>query len=250
MAEIAARGADEAELVSAKKFITGSYALRFDSSVKIASQLTHMQTEGLGIDYIERRNAWWRPSAGRCPARRPAGLRRRPTFVVAVAGRRGCDGTKTMPVRALPQILIDRIAAGEVVERPASAVKELVENAIDAGASRIEVVSEGGGQRLIRVIDDGSGMTPEDLVLAVERHATSKLPTEDLLAIATLGFRGEALPSIASVSTLAITTRAKGAENASSLVVEAGRKQALRPAALGGGTRLEVRDLFTPRRPG
>ena len=155
-----------------------------------------------------------------------------------------------MAVRALPQILIDRIAAGEVVERPASAVKELVENAIDAGARRIEVISEGGGQRLIRIVDDGCGMSPEDLVLAVERHATSKLPTEDLLSIDTLGFRGEALPSIASVSHLTITTRAAGSDHAMSLTVDAGRKGDVKPAALTAGTRLEVRDLFyaTPAR--
>ncbi len=155
-----------------------------------------------------------------------------------------------MAIRALPQILIDRIAAGEVVERPASAVKELVENAIDAGASRIEVVTEGGGQRLIRIVDDGSGMSPEDLALAVQRHATSKLPTEDLLAIDTLGFRGEALPSIASVSRLSITTRARGAQTGSAIAIEAGEKQEIRPAALGEGTRIEVRDLFyaTPAR--
>ncbi|MDQ0394982.1 DNA mismatch repair endonuclease MutL [Labrys monachus] len=155
-----------------------------------------------------------------------------------------------MAIRALPQILIDRIAAGEVVERPASAVKELVENAIDAGASRIEIVTEGGGQRLIRIVDDGSGMSAEDLALAVERHATSKLPTEDLLAIDTLGFRGEALPSIASVSRLSITTRLRGGEGGSAITIEAGIKQAIRPAAIGEGTRIEVRDLFyaTPAR--
>lgn len=155
-----------------------------------------------------------------------------------------------MAIRALPQILIDRIAAGEVVERPASAVKELVENAIDAGASHIEVVTEGGGQRLIRIIDDGSGMSAPDLELAVQRHATSKLPGEDLLAIDTLGFRGEALPSIASVSRLTITTRAHGAASGFMIAIEAGVKQPIKPAALGQGTRLEVRDLFyaTPAR--
>ncbi|MBP0578028.1 DNA mismatch repair endonuclease MutL [Labrys sp. LIt4] len=155
-----------------------------------------------------------------------------------------------MAIRALPQILVDRIAAGEVVERPASAVKELVENAIDAGARRIEIVTEGGGQRLIRIVDDGSGMSPEDLALAVQRHATSKLPTEDLLAINTLGFRGEALPSIASVSRLSITTRERGAATGAVITIEAGEHQAIRPAAIGEGTRIEVRDLFyaTPAR--
>src|SRR6188472_4587686 len=104
-----------------------------------------------------------------------------------------------MPVRQLPENLVNRIAAGEVVERPASAVKELVENALDAGATRIEIATDGGGRRLIRVADDGAGMTRPDLDLAVERHATSKLDGDDLLQINTLGFRGEALPSIGSV---------------------------------------------------
>src|SRR5437870_10747221 len=112
-----------------------------------------------------------------------------------------------MPVRQLSEAVVNRIAAGEVVERPASAVKELAENALDADASRIEIVTDGGGRRLIRVSDDGSGMTRADLALAVERHATSKLPENDLLAISTLGFRGEALPSIGSVARLSIATR-------------------------------------------
>ena len=125
-----------------------------------------------------------------------------------------------MPVRQLPETVVNRIAAGEVVERPASVVKELVENALDAGATRIEIVTDGGGRRLIRVSDDGAGMTPADLALAIERHATSKLPEDDLLAISTLGFRGEALPSIGAVAHLTITTRHAGEPNAWSIAVE------------------------------
>src|SRR5689334_46197 len=155
-----------------------------------------------------------------------------------------------MPVRQLSEGIVNRIAAGEVVERPASVVKELVENALDAGATRIEVVTDGGGRRLIRVSDDGTGMTAEDLALAVERHATSKLPDDDLLDIRTLGFRGEALPSIGAVARLAITTRHGAAPHAFLITVEGGAKSQVRPAALGEGTRVEVRDLFyaTPAR--
>ncbi len=155
-----------------------------------------------------------------------------------------------MAIRRLDPVLVDRIAAGEVVERPASAVKELVENALDAGAHRIDIVIEAGGRRLIRITDDGGGMSADDLALAVERHATSKLPDGDLSNIATLGFRGEALPSIASVSFLDIHTRAAGSDHASTIRVEQGRKQAVGPAALSVGTRIEVRDLFsaTPAR--
>ena len=156
-----------------------------------------------------------------------------------------------MPVRQLDSALINRIAAGEVVERPASVVKELVENALDAGAGRIEVMTDGGGRRLIRVTDDGEGMTRDDLVLAVERHATSKLAEgDDLLAIRTLGFRGEALPSIGAVARLAITTRHAGEPHAWAVAVDAGAKSDVKPAALGEGTRAEVRDLFyaTPAR--
>ena len=155
-----------------------------------------------------------------------------------------------MPVRQLTDAVINRIAAGEVVERPASVVKELVENALDAGAGRIEVVTDGGGRRLVRVSDDGAGMTRADLALAVERHATSKLPEDDLMAISTLGFRGEALPSIGAVGRLSIVTRHADEPHAWAIDVEGGVKSALRPAALGQGTRVELRDLFyaTPAR--
>jgi DNA mismatch repair protein MutL len=155
-----------------------------------------------------------------------------------------------MPVRQLSEAVVNRIAAGEVVERPASVVKELVENALDAGASRIDVLTDGGGRRLIRVADDGEGMTRADLALAVERHATSKLADDNLVAIDTLGFRGEALPSIGAVARLTITTRHKREAHAWSIDVGAGAKSAVKPAALGEGTRVEVRDLFyaTPAR--
>ncbi|MCA6122377.1 DNA mismatch repair endonuclease MutL [Bradyrhizobium sp. WSM 1704] len=155
-----------------------------------------------------------------------------------------------MPVRQLPEQVVNRIAAGEVVERPASVVKELVENAIDAGASRIDVFTDGGGRRRIGITDDGSGMTHADLSLAVDRHATSKLDDEDLLRIRTLGFRGEALPSIGAVAKLGITTRHASEPHAWSLSVEGGEKSDVMPAALGQGTRVEVNDLFyaTPAR--
>ncbi len=155
-----------------------------------------------------------------------------------------------MSVRRLDPILIDRIAAGEVVERPASVVKELVENALDAEAKRIEIVLGRGGCELIRVVDDGKGMSAADLALAVERHATSKIPDGDLSHIATLGFRGEALPSIGSVSFLEVTTKARGSDLGHAIVVEGGIQQAVRPAGANGGTKVEVRDLFsaTPAR--
>jgi DNA mismatch repair protein MutL len=153
-------------------------------------------------------------------------------------------------IRLLPETTANRIAAGEVVERPAAAVKELVENALDAGATRISVCLEEGGIGRILVEDDGGGMGPEDLALAVERHATSKLPEEGLLfRIATLGFRGEALPSIGAVARLSITSR-NGSGGAFAIAVEGGRKGAVAPAAGPPGTRVEVRDLFfaTPAR--
>lgn len=155
-----------------------------------------------------------------------------------------------MGIRRLPEGTVNRIAAGEVVERPASVVKELVENAIDAGARHVQVLVSGGGRDLIRVEDDGQGMTAEDLELAIERHATSKLPEDDLVNIATLGFRGEALPSIGAVARLAILSRVPGAEQGHEMRVEGGRKSQVRPAAARQGTRIEVRDLFfaTPAR--
>ena len=155
-----------------------------------------------------------------------------------------------MPIRQLSAETINRIAAGEVIERPASVVKELVENAIDAEARSIEIVTVAGGLSLIRVSDDGVGMSEADLGLAVERHATSKLAEEDLLNIATLGFRGEALPSIGAIAHLTVAARARHESQAHEIVVDRGVKRAVRPVALDGGSRVEVRELFsaTPAR--
>jgi DNA mismatch repair protein MutL len=162
-----------------------------------------------------------------------------------------------MPIRRLPPETVNRIAAGEVVERPASAIKELVDNAIDAGATRIEVEAHGGGLTRILVADDGCGLSAEELPVAIERHATSKLAPDaqglwDLLAIHTMGFRGEALPSIGSVARLSIASRAKGSSDAWSILVEGGAVGDVAPAAFAGdhGARIEVRDLFyaTPAR--
>ena len=155
-----------------------------------------------------------------------------------------------MTIRRLPEKLINRIAAGEVIERPANVVKELVENSLDASAGKIDVWIEAGGKALIVVADDGSGMSRDELLLSLERHATSKLPDDDLEHIETLGFRGEALPSIASVSRLCITSRAKAGKEAWSIKVAGGKMFAPQPAALAHGTRVEVRDLFyaTPAR--
>ena len=148
-------------------------------------------------------------------------------------------------IRLLPDVLANQIAAGEVVERPASVVKELVENALDAGARRIDIDLEEGGARLVRVRDDGGGLAADELAMAVQRHATSKIATlEDLEAVATLGFRGEALPSIASVSRFRIASRRAVDAHGHALDVEGGRVQAPLPAAQAEGTTVEVRDLF------
>ena len=155
-----------------------------------------------------------------------------------------------MPIRVLPSNLVNQIAAGEVIERPASVIKELVENAIDAGATKVEVTLEGGGKNLITVTDNGKGISPEELTLAVERHATSKLPDNDLFNINFLGFRGEALPSIASVAKMTISSRQKGSDSGWQISVNGGDKGEVKPAAVALGTKIEVRDLFytTPAR--
>jgi DNA mismatch repair protein MutL len=159
-------------------------------------------------------------------------------------------GVMTSSIRILPATTVNRIAAGEVVERPASVVKELVENALDAGATKIEVTLRGGGKSQIIVTDNGKGMSPEDLKLAVHRHATSKLPDDDLLHVKWMGFRGEALPSIGSVSRLTITSRQQASGNGYQIRVEGGEEHEPTPAAHNGGTTVEVRDLFyaTPAR--
>ena len=158
-----------------------------------------------------------------------------------------------MTIRRLPETLVNRIAAGEVIERPSAAVKELVENALDAEARHVDVVLRDGGRSYISVTDDGCGMTAGDLELAVERHATSKLPSDDLVRIGSLGFRGEALPSIGAVSRLTVSSRPRsngGSDESWSIAVEGGRRSPVTPAAQPAGTRVEVRDLFyaTPAR--
>ncbi len=149
-----------------------------------------------------------------------------------------------MAVRQLNDTTINRIAAGEVIERPASVVKELVENAVDAGATRIEIVTASGGKSLLRITDNGAGMTKQDLQLAVRRHCTSKLPEDDLMDIRTMGFRGEALPSIGAISRLEITTRHATEPHAWRIEVEGGQNSEIEPAALNAGTRVEVKDIF------
>ena len=156
-----------------------------------------------------------------------------------------------MKIKILPDNLANQIAAGEVVERPASVIKELIENSIDAGARRIQVDIELGGRRLMRVSDDGSGMLRDDAILAFERHATSKIKTlEDLAAIQTLGFRGEALASIASVAKVELITKTEEDRAATRVLIEGGRQGDVKDAARNTGTTLSVRDLFfnTPAR--
>jgi DNA mismatch repair protein MutL len=148
-------------------------------------------------------------------------------------------------IRILPEAVANKIAAGEVVERPASVVKELLENALDAGAASIRVEVESGGKRMIRVIDDGHGMTHDDALLAFERHATSKLRTaDDLLSVATLGFRGEAMPTIAAVSRLTLETRDAAEAEGTRVEFAGGKLFNVKPAGLPAGTTISVADLF------
>src|SRR5688500_13918131 len=147
-------------------------------------------------------------------------------------------------IRRLPETVVNRIAAGEVVERPASALKEVIENAIDAGATRIAVRIDEGGLTRIEVTDDGCGMSADEVGLALERHATSKLPDEAIEQVVTLGFRGEALPSIASVARLTIESRTRGAAQGWKRVVDHGSLAGEGPAALPPGTRVRVENLF------
>src|SRR5690606_33833045 len=156
----------------------------------------------------------------------------------------GARGESPLPMRQWPEDLINRIAAGEVVERPASVVKELVENSIDAGAKRIVVTTAGGGIELIRITDDGHGMGRDDLMLSVERHATSKLSVDDLDDIRTLGFRGEALASIGSVSRLSVASRPAAAESGLIIRVDNGKRSGPVPQAMNRGTVIEVKDIF------
>jgi DNA mismatch repair protein MutL len=155
-----------------------------------------------------------------------------------------------MTIRLLSPIMVNRIAAGEVIERPASVIKELVENSIDAGATKIDVVIEQGGRNYISVTDNGSGMSKDDLPLCILRHATSKLPDDDLFNIKNFGFRGEAIPSIASISKMTITSRKQGEQNSWQIKIDGGEVLGVQPASINSGTKIEVRDIFyaTPAR--
>lgn len=155
-----------------------------------------------------------------------------------------------MTIRLLPSHLVNQIAAGEVIERPAAVVKELVENALDAGATRVDITTRESGVSAITVQDNGSGMSSADIKLAVERHATSKLPEDNLEVISSFGFRGEALPSIASVSRMSIASRERGSNEAWQLQIDGGAMQPIKPTSLSQGTRIDVQDLFyaTPAR--
>ena len=268
LARMAGGDVGEADLANAKTYLTGSFPLAL-----------HQQRAG---GPHPRRHAGRRSGhrlsrppqradrggdAGRCQAGERAALRARaarldrrrsrPTSkppmaaTVAPAEAATVQAHGAAPrIRRLPEALVNRIAAGEVVERPASAVKELVENAIDAGARRIRIALEGAGRQLIRVEDDGHGMTAHELSLAIERHATSKLDDDQLVDIRTLGFRGEALPSIGSVSRLTLTSRAPSEAHGWQLRCTAGVLEPPEPAAAPQGTQVEVLDLFfnTPAR--
>src|SRR3954447_15880881 len=152
-------------------------------------------------------------------------------------------GLVNMSIRRLPPELINRIAAGEVVERPASALKELVENSLDAGAANIAIRLAAGGLELVEVSDDGCGMAPDEMRLALERHATSKLPDEAIAGVTSVGFRGEALPSIASVSRLTLESRVRGADGWR-IAIDHGADAGEGPAALPPGTQIRVEGLF------
>ena len=155
------------------------------------------------------------------------------------------DDGRVNRVKLLPEQVANQIAAGEVVERPASVVKELVENALDAGARKITVEVKAGGRSLIRVTDDGHGMSRDDALMSLERHATSKITrAEDLASIATMGFRGEAVPSIASVSRFVLTSRLAEAEGGTEIVVNGGKMMAVKETGAAVGTAVEVRSLF------
>ena len=154
-------------------------------------------------------------------------------------------------IRTLPDVLVSKIAAGEIVERPASVVKELVENSIDAGATRISIHLEAGGKRLVRVVDNGHGMSRDDALMSIERHATSKIrDIDDLFSIGTLGFRGEALPSIASVSRFRMITAAEGSGSGTEIYIEGGVVRKIKETASPVGSSIEVKNLFfnTPPR--